>query len=726
MKIRITTLVAMGLMLAEAPALAQQSPTPTPTPDPCAIPCGIATPTPTVTPAPPPPPIPTPERVNSRGFLPLLLKSKWGRFQNLYARYFEANTGSVGDLTTGTTSAKFLETDQMQARYGGFGSRWYLSPLDETNPSPVTFAPPPGQASTGKNMTFFNSWSPLVSQAMYRGGMWTSDDMQNEEFAKKIIFMCGAVTNTISNLETGPGKTRPEVINPGDLFFKYTIGAWNQAQIMGGGTAADLYTACGSVSFGFTSFFNPNATEEGTGLKQMYATLITGAENGAIIGRRIGPDMGLPGAMGEVDGRQGNIKEDDWWDAVPANIGLMVGTTNSVFVDNKRLGECEPPGTVAGHVGTAVGTRSGIVGSVQGSWINVDEAIGTLSLFGIGAGLPSSPDYFCNGSERAGSRVGAWKAFEAAPPSWDPTEVTVGSSNAALFYSQDIPDAGGAPVMGTAQVQKMLGSNADQAASVEEFATLIARGDVVVGDGQAMGHSPYDTDVLHVKDVIHLQPRTEPPTFDENTAPSDRVGLLYFDVTRNALRVSLPVGSGGGQAGKSWKSSEVVWVDLATVAEKIDPQKDIVGGKKGEGLTKATAKEAAAQIENAAKEAADGASPYAVPKATVLIASEGLKDTSGAVTMNVMLSSYGKAKPRVFWKRLGRGHYLEGETDWQEIPSEKLAVPAGATASFGALTGRATLAAPGKMGSRGKSGDVIQFLFVHPETGQTTATSARL
>jgi hypothetical protein len=436
--------------------------------------------------------------------------------------------------------------------------------------------------------------------------------------------------------------------------------------------------------------------------------------------------MGLPGATGEVDGRQANIKEDDWWDAVPANIGLMVGTTNSVFVDNKRLGECEPPGTVAGHVGTAVGTRSGVVGSVAGSWINVDEAIGTLSLFGIGAGLPSSPGYFCNGSERAGSRVGAWKAFEASPPTWDPTEIAVGSANAALLYSQDVADAGGAPVMGSSAIQELVGSKADQAASVEEFATLIARGDVVVGDGQAMGHSPYDTDVLHVKDVIHLQPRTEPPTFDENTAPSDRVGLLYFDITRNALRVSLPLGSQGNQSGKSWKSAEVVWVDLATVKENVDPKRDVVGGAAGEGLARTDAKAAVGLIDDAAKEAAAGTSPYLHPKATVLIASEGLKDTTGAVTLNIMLSSYGKATPRVFWKRLGRGHYLEGETEWEEIPADKLAAPTGANASFGAMTGRVTLAAPGKMGARGQKGDVVQFLFVHPETGQTTATSARL
>lgn len=698
------------------------TPTPSPTPDPCTIPCGTATPTPTVTPAPTPTPLPTPAEVRSRGFLPVLVKAKWGRFQELYARMLTANEGSIGELTTGRTSAEFLEADQMQARYGGFGSRWYLDPLGETQPSPVTFAPPPGQASTGADGTFFNSWAPLVSQAIYRGGMWTSPEAQNDEFARKIIFMCGSVSNSISNLVTGAGKTRPANPTPGELFFKYTIGAWNQAQLLGGATELDLYTAVGSVSYGFTSFYDPNATEEGTGLRQMYATLISGAENGAIIGRRISPDMGLPGAAGEVDGRQANIKEDDWWDPVPANVGLMVGTTNSVFVDNKKLGACEPPGTVAGHIGTAVGTRSGVVASVAGSWVNVDSAVGTMSIFGIGGGLPSSPGYFCEGSERAGSRVGSWAAFEATPASWDPSEVTVGSAIGAMLYSQDQADAGGAPPAGTSKLPGV----EDGAASVEEFATLIARGDVVVGDGQAAGASPYDTDVLHVKDVLHLEPRTAPPTFEPNTAPSDRIGLIYFDITRNALRVSLPLPVAGNQGGDNWQNTEVVWVDLATVPEQVEAQSDVVGGEKGRGHSAKTAAAPAELLDRAGSEAAAGESHFLPPKATALITSGALASPGEAVTLNLMMSSYRGAPPRVFWRRLGTGKYLAGETDWQELPAGAMAPPPGATAGFGALTGRVQLAAPGKMGVGGRKGDVVQFLLVHPETGQTTGASARL
>src|SRR5690606_22118002 len=68
----------------------------------------------------------------------------------------------------------------------------------------------------------------------------------------------------------------------------------------------------------------------------------------------------------------------------------------------------------------------------------------------------------------------------------------------------------------------------------ERRASIVARGDVIIGDSMvnASQSDPsitgYNTDVLHVRDVLHLQPRTSPPMLSENLAPSDTVGLLYF------------------------------------------------------------------------------------------------------------------------------------------------------------------------------------------------------
>jgi hypothetical protein len=75
------------------------------------------------------------------------------------------------------------------------------------------------------------------------------------------------------------------------------------------------------------------------------------------------------------------------------------------------------------------------------------------------------------------------------------------------------------------------------------------------------------------------------------------------------------------------------------------------------------------------------------------------------------------------WKRIGSGPNKEGELGWQEAPCD---INATSDPELGMLNVALPLGMPGTVGLPGQIGDIVQFVIIHPVTGQVTATSVRL
>lgn len=714
-------------------SLVGADPTPTPcpvTPTPYCTTCVLTTPT--YTPVASPSPVPTPSPVSLTG-LPLnLTQTGTGQFANVQAAQMTANSAAIPTLNAGTITTRQILSTGAESKYASFGSRWYLKPRSEGLGLSFLFAPSPMHQSTTNysysgSSSFHNSWSPITTQAVYRDDMWDSNSNDRADyFAPHTIFMVGSITNTISNLETGDGKSRDDDwVSNGNFPYKYTVGTISQAQLVGPGTRDDLFSTVGAVNFAYTAFPKSTGTESGTGERLLYANFLSGAELGSFIGRWIGPDLSSGSNSGPMDGREAALKEDDLWAPAPAVANYMAGTTNQVWVDNKRVGFCVGDGTVggeeegadwgtnvAGKIGYAVGTRAAVLAALKKSWVNVDTARGVTASFALVETLETKANYFC-GDERLGSRVGSWMGFESPSPTYDPCKTSVTTSTGAFLASMSPTTGGGSPVMAAAALGD---GTTERATSHEAHASLITRGETILGDGAGDEMQNYDTDVLHVKDVIRLAPRTSPPSFSATTPPSERVGLLYFDIARNALRVSLAVGE---PSGDRWGDAEVVWVDVATAEERISDE-DLSGAKNPVVRSRDQIIEDTLIAGGAA---AAGESLFLEPRASVIVTAPDLIDEASAIPVSFFLTGFQGRMPRVMWKRIGSGPNLEGSVEWQELRGGSVT---STDPALGVLSAQLPLAMSGTTGVPGRKGDIIQFILIHPVTGQTTGTSARL
>lgn len=706
-----------------------QTPTPTPcpvTPTPYCGTCVLTTPT--YTPVASPSPVPTPASFASGGLPFNLIQNGTGQFVNVQTGSLNANNAAIPALNAGTITTKQILSTGSESNYASFGSKWYLKPRTEGLGLSFLFAPPPYHRSTTVYTGaagFRNSWSPITTQAFYRDDMWLDDTERSTYFAPNTIFMAGSITNTLSNIETGVGKSRIPKPHPTGTFpLKYTVGTISQAQLVGAGTKDDLFSTVGGVQFAYTAFPKSTGYESGTGERLIYANFLSGAELGSFIGRWVGPDLSNAANTGPMDGREAALKEDDLWAPAPAVANYMAGTTNQVWVDNKRVHYCVGDGTpggdvgqpsrgtnVAGKVGYAVGTRAAVLAALKKSWVNVDTARGVTSNLALVETLETKSGYFC-GDERLGSRVGSWMAFECGAPVYDTCKTLVVTATGCFLASMSPLSGGGSPPMAAPDGDDTQGL----ARGHEAHASLIARGEVIVGDGDGDDVQNYDTDVLHVKDVIRLAGRAAPPKFLESTPPSERVGLLYFDIARNALRISLAM---EGEQGGEWQDTEVVWVDIATADDRIAAS-DVVGSKSNPTTDR---NEILDKTLVAGGSAAAGQSPFLEPRASAIVTSPDVIAQDTLVPVSFFLTGFQGRSPRIMWKRIGSGPNNEGEVGWQEIKGGSMT---SSDSTLGVFSVELPLGMAGTTGAAGRKGDVVQFVVIHPVTGQTTGTSVRL
>lgn len=291
----------------------------------------------------------------------------------------------------------------------------------------------------------------------------------------------------------------------------------------------------------------------------------------------------------------------------------LIAIDSSAYIDNKKPSAAllyTPPGettpVAAGYIDQAIGMRVNTRADIEGRFVNVDVHYGVYVSSGA---LPernlNSPRFNPSEeySDHPGSVVRDYVGVEVKAPNY-PETVTFQEQHAMVIwpgteYETDV-DPGSYPPTPTPTPQGLMAaagesepaelatlseSDADAVENssildIGRNASLVANGDVVIGDGKtgSPDDAAFDSDVLYVNGVLHLEPRTAPPEFDDSVAPCDRVGVMYFDLTRGCVRVSVAAPREDLQR-KDWKEAEVAWVDVKLNKKTFDPKTDVKSPK---------------------------------------------------------------------------------------------------------------------------------------------------
>lgn len=608
-----------------------------------------------------------------------------------------------------------------------------MAPQNDTGYSETFFSRGPLPFARSKG-AYANLWSPLSSQGTWRDSLWRPLAQQTD-FAERSIILSGATFSSVGNVASGVGKTRSaDTWSFDGEESKYFIGSTSIGTSLRGFSSFDDTRIVGSANYAFTNFYDPEDEEEdGNNEKRVHIFGMAGVEGFAHASRRISADLST--GSGKVDARTSTIHPRDALDVTPSVIQFLIGMSGGAIIDNKRAGYCvpeylgnppgggAPPMTHAGYINTAMGVRATVGAATRTSWINLNSAIGVASSFYLVDNpelLPPSPGHFCDlpcCGERSGSRVGSWIAVFAGTPPGSPSgcpPVAFGASAAAFLYDQTPDGDGGSPIMASQLVAR---DDAYEAESiqVERFSGIISRGTTVLGDSEAtLDTHGYDTDVVHIRDVLHLTPREGPPEFDPTLPPSERVGLVYFDINRNAPVISVAMPDETGQV--SWQDSSIGWVEFALKPADV---------RVTNGITTSNIDEQEFEHRNnlARNSAGDGTSQYLHPRVELL--STLLSENSFVVT--ALTTGFQGLTPRMYWKLEGQGPDRIGETGWVEVEVDQIFSP------FSDETesdGFSFLIEYGGSSNEGASnslhGRTVKLLAIHPTTGQTTGSSCKL
>lgn len=613
---------------------------------------------------------------------------------------------------------------KFEAGYMSVGSRWMLQPWEATGgASPDYFArgPLPFASSQG---TVPNVWSPFSAQATWRVGLW-APEKQAEDFAGRSIIMAGATNSSVGNIESGQDKTRTSgsTWNFDGSQSKYYMGSSSIGTVIRGGSSYDDIRILGSGNYAFMNLYDPSDIEDPNdpNTTRIHAFGMAGVEGFAYPSRRISADLSNGG--GPVDPRTGTLHPGDHLDVTPSILGVVIGLSGGSIIDNKRAGFCtpqytfgtNPPLTQAGYIGSAIGVRATVGSATDGSWINVGSAQGVYTaLYFANDLMPATPGHFCAEDgipdcERQGSTIGIWTGVSVGTPSGSAgscAPINFGATVGAFIADQTPDDDGGAPLMVAHTIQPAMEVPAMQ---TERHAAIVTRGKMVMGDSEADPEKHgYDTDVLHIRDVLHLAPRTEPPLIHESTPASERAGLLYFDAKRNALRISVAF---PGETEE--EANRVAWADIPIDTDSLD----VAGAdQNAQALAR---EEIESSLDRARQLAEERTSPFIHPRINPLV-TRGVGDV---YTVNLLASGFRGTQPRVFWKLEGVGPDRIHETAWEEIvaPVASSAMPD--TLSFDLDFAGLLAMAPDNFRHEGR---VVKFLAMDPETGQTAGSAERL
>lgn len=564
--------------------------------------------------------------------------------------------------------------------------------------------PVPWAVTDGGNTP--NLYSPLNLHALYRDQQWeTNTDSQEHDFAQRGIWNYPAWFASVGAIESKVDGSASDATRSGNSVtqsFPITyVGLISQGIITKGSQNPGTWLrVLGRRDIAATAFEHGEEERNIAGVKRgpEYALDVLGfrgSENFAGITWQMTGKVDSGSGQDRMDSRRMLIQEDQFWNPTPSVIKNVVAARNVAWIDNA-------PGTTnPGHVTRAVGARNSLTTNVPKSAFSVIHGVGLEAKMWL-AQIMYRLEETDESSKTNRHQIDDWAAMEISSPLYsDDLDVFAKTG----VYVEDPNPAGpsGSPLL----VPKLAGSNAS-GTYIEQVASIIARGDAILAN---IDHKN-STDVVHIKDILHLTPQKDHPSFDPSVGMQDRVGILYFNATRNRLFLSIPFKAedwtSAAPNSHTFSSTEVtainnqnpiLWIpldiDLATGSPVLPNGGDLTKIGDGGGSTSTeTSKFAPMTVR--------------VQNQNQLVV-DGYPTTSGT--------------PTVFWRRKGYGVEQRGKTDWAVLTVTNW----GTNPYFDLSTLRA--ADPNGDGytpSNFPNGMEVEIILVDPDTQDVAGTTFRI
>jgi len=556
--------------------------------------------------------------------------------------------------------------------------------------------------------------------------------------------MVGAMFSSAMNIESGKNKTRKDEHPASDVFDgsfdgKYAIGALNHATILRGGVLGeappggvtsydhgDQFVAIGSVGVGQMNLWKIESLDPESGsdaaYKRIYAKALAGGEFIAQVGRRMPLNFGATG-NGPFDLRQLFLKEEDDWEVQVAGAQTMIGATVSAVVDAKKSSTTNAPAHFwgaegcgpqnMGAVSAAIGLKALIAGAVRKSWINVENSANVYAVSTFQEIWHQVEDDSECSDDRPGSLVRNLFGVYVQPIIMGPPATATDVGRAiGVYVGNTQPEL----VIG-ADPLPLLNSNecgGDDPCGSSQYrgASIVTQGTTVFGDNLSDEEiTGWTTDVVHIEGVMRLRGRTAPPTFSCCLPHAERVGLLYYDTTASALRLSVP-GSLSGQ---------IKWVKLAIVTETSPgPPTDstCVDEELKSGAPPTTEEQ---RREQHVASVNDGTSSYLPPSVEALPVFPVSQGHSPEITL--FTSGFMREEPIFFYSRVGTDGDLGAAVPWTQIPEEFISPVSGLADDSDAFTITYPFNGAGSNGVGPQPGDHIRIVARSRTDGRTAGTT---
>lgn len=497
-----------------------------------------------------------------------------------------------------------------------------------------------------------NVYTPFTVQASWNDWLFTDPSDRGKQYANRGIWLHGAglagVGNPVSGNEDGDYTTRSlDQVDPNEA-ITYN-GALGSAVLRE--SAPDEETrlrATGSMHI-TAATFSMRKTSDGTKWDvtnalnseldpAWYAAAwnegggFRGIEDFLSISRELAPLN--PASSGgsptqTLNARETATREDDVWDISPAVIKNMIASMNVVHLDGGHDSE----GKSLVSVDTAAGVRGGVVTrTIDGRTAAIPVGMEIRAVLQKSPVFIQSPERTCKESANSptfgdnetedATALADWAGLEIESPTI-PEGVEIGATTGVWVDDLSPAQAGGSPI----QVAAVMGIDVPQvqAFSVEQDASLIARGDTLFDSSPNTANIKYST--LYINDLLHLEPRDSPPIFD-SAVKSERGGAIYFDAVLNRLCVSIPIATGSPE---DVDNPAVVWMPLAV---ETDSNQDPPSST---------------------------ATSYLRPRID-------LDGGAAGCSVGIRMSHFSSSGADFYWRRPGYGYDKLGRTQWEAVP----------------------------------------------------------
>ncbi len=569
-------------------------------------------------------------------------------------------------------------------------------------------------------------YAPLAVQATYDDNTW------EDNIADRTVQAVGANIVIFTNYTTGPDETR--TLDAEAYAFpsldgfeaKYSTPISTYAVISQGGTYFDAFRAIGSITRAIAAFDSPSNN---------YVHSLIGSVGQTMLGKvppkdeldnflttsyplekRKVSDIALFETTSSAYGFHAHggapiidLREQPITDANSTTLAtIFADPVASGSGDRGYPDSTGPYRRRGGYLHRVTANEHIVASSTNDSYINVTEATGAITQLSLNENEGTS-NFNDPGQDQLPRIFQEYMSVEAFPLTFFRKDIGINIYNTLLVRSQLTGGEGERGHGGTVREAPFIRSSTSDAKyfyetqeatspasnyfPYEKFepttpdiiatdyfppehkATILAQDSVIIGDGISVNKG-IDADGVVVKSM-RLTPRNDDPIVHERLPAPDRVGLIYYDLLRNRIRLSV---AAPNTTSSPPKPKAIAWVDL-NFDDTTDLESDAADLRK-----------------------------HAHPKMTGTYSSGDI-----VLTITGMFKSDGTLDEpgTLFWRRIPFGTEGRGETLWKPLTVSGTASSDSYTITISSST--FTGAAAGLDEEVGKTGQIIEFMVFSTE-----------